>query len=226
MNFLFGSFWIIPVYIATRVFNCLWWQDIADALYKVRPNVNNHQYRTSSLSSDRDASPELVKWSLSMLLTDMCYAITIDTFFLIQATIFSLLPFGILSFVISTLHLSLLYALYAFEYIWWAQRCDAKDRMIRIQSNVPYFIGFGLPLALVSSAHDWPIINGCLYSVLFPFLILSAFEANPPLNGNSTKGSTQFPVFTPVITISEFVFGIFRKRSNFKAYLVSDPDTM
>ena len=95
-NFLFGSFWIIPVYIATRVANCLWWQDIADALFKLRPNIS-HQVRfqirngTDQLSSFQgQTSPETFKWSFSMLLTDLCYSITIDTFFLIQASKFYL----------------------------------------------------------------------------------------------------------------------------------------
>ncbi|XP_063721118.1 etoposide-induced protein 2.4 homolog [Symsagittifera roscoffensis] len=234
-NFLFGSFWIIPVYIATRVANCLWWQDIADALFKLRPNIS-HQVRFQIRNGTGDqlssfqgqTSPETFKWSFSMLLTDLCYSITIDTFFLIQATVFSMLPLGYLSYLFSIFHLSLLYSLYAFEYIWWAQRHDAKDRLIRIQSNVPYFLGFGLPLTLLSSAHHSALINGCVYSILFPFLILSAFEAQPPVfmepATSDVEGAAvpkQLPIFSPVITISEFVFGIFKKRINFKNYLVS-----
>jgi len=222
VNFAFRIFWIIPVYFITRFINCFLWQDIADALFKLRPNVARQFSTTSNNGQHQTAEP--FRWTVAALLTDVCYAITIDTFFLMQATIFSMLPFGFLSYLISTLHLSLLYALYAFEYIWFAQRCDAKARMIRIQSNVPYYIGFGLPLAIVSTAHEMTIINGCIYSTLFPFLILSAFEATPPVPGNAAYGeeSKQLPVFTPVIAISEFLFGIIRKQSNFSAHLFSE----
>ena len=212
LNLVFSSFWIIPVYIATRVTNCLWWQDIADALFKLRPC-----YVTQSFSKTGEVS-EKPKLSISGLLADVFLSVSIESFFLFQAFIFSILPLGYFSYILNTFHLSLLYALYAFEYKWWGQRCDVYRRLNRIENNVPYFLGFGLPLTLVSSTHESALINGCIYAMLFPFLILSAFEATPPLE-ISTQASRapdndqdfSLPVFRPVITISNFVFSICRK---------------
>ena len=223
LNLAFGSLWIIPVYVITRVINCLWWQDIADALFLLRPSSRasaassssfSHQNNNSSGSQKAPYPSPGVKSSLSGLLADIFLSVSIETFFLLQAILFSLLPLGYFSFMCSTFHLSVLYSLYAFEYKWWGERHDVYTRLAKIEDNLPYFLGFGLPLCLVSTAHESALINGCVFSMLFPFLILSAFEATVPslVSSDGTSNSDfRLPVFKPVIVTTNLIFSLSRR---------------
>lgn len=219
LHVAFGSLWIIPVYIVTRVINCLWWQDIADALFLLRPKSSSPHTTTHNNGSSFQASSSP---GVSGLLADIFLSVSIESFFLLQAIVFSLLPLGYLSFICSTFHLSVLYSLYAFEYKWWGQRHDVYTRLAKIEDNLPYFLGFGLPLCLVSTAHESALINGCIFSMLFPFLILSAFEATVPslVSSNGTNANEfRLPVFKPVIVTTNLIFSL--SRRGFKVGLMN-----
>jgi len=73
--------------------------------------------------------------------------------------------------------MSILYALYSFEYKWFKSGWDTPKRLHFIENNWPYFLGFGLPLALVTSLSPFYYVNGIIFSVSFPFFIVSANEA-------------------------------------------------
>lgn len=64
--------------------------------------------------------------------------------------IVNILPMGLLSDVLCMVHICLLYSLYAFEYKWFNMGWELHQRLTFIENNWPYFIGFGLPLAILT----------------------------------------------------------------------------
>ena len=57
---------------------------------------------------------------------------------------------------------------------------DVTKRLIVVESHWPYFLGFGLPITLLTSSCGSYWISGCAFSILFPLLIISAELANLP----------------------------------------------
>jgi len=75
--------------------------------------------------------------------------------------------------------LCLLYSFYAFEYAWIYSNLNVKQRIERIESYWPYFLGFGLPLTVLSTQlFNSMIVNECIFSIFFPFAIVAATSVN------------------------------------------------
>jgi etoposide-induced 2.4 mRNA len=92
------------------------------------------------------------------------------------------IPLTGVSDVLFIFHNCLLYSLYSFEYKWVQMGWPLNQRLSFLESNWPYFVGFGLPLTLLTW---WPgdfFISGCVFSILFPIFIVSGNEAEPVAN--------------------------------------------
>lgn len=101
-----------------------------------------------------------------------------------------MVPSTILSNILSILHLSLLYSLYSFEYKWCNMGMELNSRLSLIENYWPYFLGFGLPLAVVTSLPESYIIrynnsftfhlyhsyNILLYPIFFLFSVVVCFQ--------------------------------------------------
>lgn len=88
-----------------------------------------------------------------------------------------MVPSTILSSILSIVHLSLLYSLYSFEYKWCNMGMELNSRLSIIENYWPYFLGFGFPLAVVTSLPESYIIRyGILISNnIFFYLNLNYF---------------------------------------------------
>lgn len=180
LTFIFQTLWVVPLFLLSKVVNSLWFQDIADSAYRY--------------SRGR---PQFMQ-SVSMLLADSIFSIAVQTLFLFQAMIVNYIPIYLLGTVLSVVHMCLLYSLYAFEYKWFNMGWELHKRLTYIETNWPYFIGFGLPLAILTDISDSWFVSGCIFAILFPLFIISGNEATP------VTGVCDYPLhlFSPVISMS------------------------
>ena len=159
LSLTFSTLWISPLFFLSKIVNALWFQDIANLAFK------------STKSRQQTMS-------FSKMLADNIFSILVEVVFLGQGMVFSFVPIPLLGVMLNLFHLCLLNSLYSFEYKWFNQGLELHNRLHNIETNWPYFLGFGLPLALVTSMPEGYFVSGCLFSVLFPLFIVSANQAH------------------------------------------------
>ncbi|XP_050299831.1 etoposide-induced protein 2.4 homolog [Anthonomus grandis grandis] len=158
---VYRSAWLVPLFLLSKVINALWFQDIADSAYR------HSRGRPVSFPS------------ISMFFADSFFSIVVQCLFLIQATLTSYIPINPLGYILYITQVSLLYSLYSFEYKWFNMGWELHKRLSFIEENWPYFLGFGLPLTILTQLSDSWVISGCVFSILFPLFIISGNEATP-----------------------------------------------
>merc|ERR1712018_350180 len=114
------------------------------------------------------------------MIADTVFSLVVESVFLVQAKICSFLPIKFIGNAVHMVHLCLLFSLYSFEYKWFNQGLELHKRLTYVENNWPYFLGFGFPLAVLTSMSD-SIVN----SFKNPLLGLS------PLNRTSR---VHFPI--------------------------------
>ncbi|XP_020278863.1 etoposide-induced protein 2.4 homolog isoform X2 [Pseudomyrmex gracilis] len=132
LSLTFSTIWILPLFLLSKIVNSLWFQDIADRAYRYR------QGRPLLLSS------------VSKLIADTLFSILVQALFLGQGMLVSKVPLKPLGDILALVHMCLLYALYAFEYKWFNMGWELHRRLTFIEGNWPYFLGFGMPLAVLT----------------------------------------------------------------------------
>uniref|UniRef100_A0A182NUC4 Etoposide-induced protein 2.4 n=1 Tax=Anopheles dirus TaxID=7168 RepID=A0A182NUC4_9DIPT len=186
LSLLFNSFWVAPLFLLSKIVNSLWFQDIADSAYKFRKG-----------------RPQLIP-SISKLIADTLISLLIQILFLLQSTLVKYLPVPVpfACTAIYMVHMSLLCSLYTFEYKWFNMGWELHKRLTYIEQNWPYFLGFGLPLAVLSELPNSIVISGCVFSVLFPLFIISANEATPKVD----VCETPLKLFSIVVALTNALF--------------------
>lgn len=131
LSLLFGMVWVLPLFILSRVVNSLWFQDIANSAYKFRKG-----------------RPQTI--GISKLIADTLFSLVVQLLFLVQSMAVQLVPMQYVGEGLSFVHMCLLYSLYAFEYKWFNMGWELHKRLTYIEYNWPYFIGFGIPMAVLT----------------------------------------------------------------------------
>jgi etoposide-induced 2.4 mRNA len=191
LYFLFQSVWIVPFFAVSKIINNLYFQNIGQTAYKYsrgRPSVS---------------------LSLSKTIADFIFSSVVEILFLIQADVITYIHFYHMQHVLYSVHLSLLYSLYAFEYKWIEMGWEIDRRLTYIEIHWIYFIGYGLPLALTTQVFNYWIIKACIFSILFPFYIVGANEATPKM----VEFCAHIKFFSPVVTISNSIFSVLRRNN-------------
>eukprot|EP00096_Caligus_rogercresseyi_P002151 TRINITY_DN1406_c0_g1_i2.p1 TRINITY_DN1406_c0_g1~~TRINITY_DN1406_c0_g1_i2.p1 ORF type:complete len:366 (-),score=98.59 TRINITY_DN1406_c0_g1_i2:1229-2326(-) len=192
----FSALWVLPFFLLSKVVNAIWFQDIADSAFKSSRSV-----------------PQSMP-SLTLMIADTVFSILIESLFLLQGKLCSYLPIALLGRAVNLLHLALLHSLYCFEYKWFNQGLELHKRLYFIEANWPYFLGFGLPLALLTSLPDNWVVSGCVFSMLFPLFIVSGNQAQVVTGSVSVA----LHLFSPTIFLSNALFAkLFERRRVLKS---------
>ncbi|PIK34187.1 putative etoposide-induced protein 2.4 [Apostichopus japonicus] len=129
------------------------------------PDIADAAYRKSR------GRPQLP--NLSRLIADLLFSVLMQVIFLLQSMLVSKIPISGVGQIISLLHVCLLYSLYAFEYKWFNMGWEVHQRVRYLETNWPYFAGFGLPLAVLTHLPSSFLASGTVFAVLFPLFIIS-----------------------------------------------------
>ncbi|XP_055637002.1 etoposide-induced protein 2.4 homolog [Toxorhynchites rutilus septentrionalis] len=192
LSLLFHSFWVAPLFILSKIVNNFWFQDIADSAFRSR--------KGRRLKQD----------PFSEIIADLFISFIVQISFLLQSTIIKYLPipFPFVCNVVYIVHMSLLCSLYSFEYKWFNIGWKLPTRLTYIETNWPFFLGFGLPLAILSEMPESIVASGCVFSVLFPLFILSANEAKPKV----AACETPLKIFSLSVAVSNGIVRMFRLK--------------
>ncbi|KRF85649.1 etoposide-induced protein 2.4 homolog isoform X2 [Drosophila virilis] len=185
LSLIFGMMWVLPIFMLSKIVSSLWFADIANAAYRVRKG-----------------RPQLIP-GISKLVADFLFSMVVQILFLVQSMLVNLVPVKYVGSSLCFLHLCLLYSLYSFEYKWFNMGWELHRRLTYIEKNWPYFLGFGIPLTVLTNMSSSVIVSSCIFSIFFPLFILSGNEAKPIVD--TTNFSLR--LFSPVVFISNLCFG-------------------
>lgn len=202
LTYTFNFLWLIPAFIISKFVNSYWFRDIAEVVYK-------------KLTKQ---SQELPRLSFSRSISDITFSLVMQIFFLVQSTLILLMPVPILNTIFGNICLCLLYSFYAFEYAWIFANLSVKERVERIESYWPYFLGFGFPLTMLSTQlFKSLIVNECIFSILFPFAIVAATSVNikerVKLDQTQQSNIITLNIFAGCIRLTSRLFGMLKKKS-------------
>lgn len=140
LRIIFNLSWVLPIFVLSKIVSGLWFQDIADEAYRFRKG------RTKGFPN------------VSKFLADTSFSVLVQILFFIQSYVVSFIPKNI-GAILCFIHLCLLYSLYSFEYKWVNMGWELDKRLSYVESNWPYFIGFGTPLTILTSLPDSIIVR-------------------------------------------------------------------
>lgn len=160
LSWTFGAVWILPIFLLSKMINALWFQ----VKHNLILMLTHHPY----LFFPQDIADSAYRYSrgrpimmssVSKTIADFLFSLLVQSLFLLQAMLVSNLPLYPLGEILCMIHMSLLYSLYAFEYKWFNMGWELHKRLTFIETQWPYFIGFGLPLTIVTSRSTSYIIK-------------------------------------------------------------------
>jgi etoposide-induced 2.4 mRNA len=166
---LYHLCWLFPLYSLCFILNIFTYSDISLSVFK--------------LCRGRPKSPAL---SLSRAIACEIHRGLIMALYLVFMTVFALVPYseaaiiGLMSWV---------YSFYCFEYRWMFEGKTINKEIKKIEFNAVYYLGFGLPFALITYSFPGLMGNG-VWAVLFPIFSVTAILSQPP-----EKPTVEIPVF-------------------------------
>ena len=187
VNVTFDVLWIVPLYWISKPINSLWFQEIADLLFrKTESSMKNQLVKKES--------------TLSGLIADFLFSVLVEFIFLLQATL--ALSFPYIGYVLCVFLLSVLYALYAFEYKWFGLGISIQERFHRVEKNWPYYSGFGIILCLLTLYPRSATISAAIFSLFFPVMIIGAHTTKAILPSDNVP---QIPLFILALRIATYI---------------------
>lgn len=156
---------LLVTYLISFILSSFWFGDIAEEAISIEQKLFENKNFVSR-------NVDLVN-----RVTNEIYRIFLVIFFLLQITVLGVIPF--VGKIVKILHISFLYSLYCFEYKWGTDSYLMKN-LAFFEVNSAYFMGFGFIFAVSTNYFPFLLSTG-LYAVFFPFFLLTAIRATPPI---------------------------------------------
>uniref|UniRef100_A0A1I8GM86 phenylalanine 4-monooxygenase n=1 Tax=Macrostomum lignano TaxID=282301 RepID=A0A1I8GM86_9PLAT len=161
ITWLFNALWILPVVVVLEVVNYFSFKDVGQLVYIVA----KREQRTGDGKR------------IGKVLADQAYGLLVELLFLCQAKLARQIPVPLVSELLYLCHMCLLYSLYVFDYRWSSRGMVFQSRAMYIEHHWPYFLAFGLPMALITWLSPWYGLSICFLSICYPICIVSALCA-------------------------------------------------
>ena len=156
---------LLITYLVSFILSSFWFGDIAEEAISIEQKIFENK---NFVSRNID---------LATRVTNEIYRMFLVIFFFVQITFLGVLPY--IGNIMKILHISFLYSLYCFEYKWGTDSYLMKN-LAFFEVNFSYFMGFGFVFAIITNYFPFLLSTG-LYAVFFPFFLLTAVRATPPI---------------------------------------------
>jgi len=193
LSVTFNLLWLLPLFVVSKIVCSLWFGEVAENCYFI--------------TYGKPATPTRI----STFIADLLFSVVVQLIFLVQCGIVALIPLNGVNVVFEVVHCALLHSWYAFEYKWLNFGWDINSRLKQLHTYWPYYVGFGLPMHLVTtqlvhilSDHKHNILNGCIFSTAFPMLIISAIASSRELNVDN-HSTIVIKIFEPSVTVANWL---------------------
>lgn len=207
--------WIFPWYVLSYIFNAGWYSKIAKRYFELRQPRAPPLSASASLSqSSAEAAGSAWESLLASLLEIQSNAAeAVYTIFLflgmgIQCSLVGYLP--LVGVPLQIVLFSWLSAFYCFDYRWRFGGFNIEQRKQAFAGDWAFFLGFGLPITLLSHFLPFFISYG-IYAVIFPPMIITSIAAQRPTPDRGALGTP--PIFVlPSAIAAGLVWIVMRGR--------------
>jgi len=184
----FQLFWLLPMYLISSLINTMSLQELAEQMY---PNCV-HVQGTVGLSA-------LQKWNrIKRAMSEEVNRLCIFAVLAIQAQLL-----GYVNSWLFTMHYAWIYGSYCFDYLWCYQQLCLEHKFHKLQSQWPYFLGYGLVMTIcLRQCANVPYLSYVCFHTLFPCFLILGLDVTEP-----TKELRYLPILAP----SRFVINHFFK---------------
>ena len=193
LSHIFNGLWLLPLFIVSKIVCSFWFSEVAENCYFItyKKTVTNQ--------------------TIANMIADLLFSVLVQIVFLLQCNIINLFPITGANYLLNLIHCSLLHAWYAFEYKWINFGWDVKKRLLQLHTFWPYYVGFGLPMHLITtelvnvlSDYKKGILGGCLFSAFFPVMIVSAISTARELKVGESS-TVILRLFQPSVIVSDWL---------------------
>ena len=181
---LFDALWFLPLYVVAAVASAVWYQDIAERAYRAHSAL---------------VPPEV---KFSDVVASGIYRLIVGLVLLAQITLIQVVP--VVGTPVAFCLYSLTYSFYAFEYVWALEGVHLKQRILKMEEQWLFFVGFGAPCASLSFFWS-PFVNAGAFAVVFPMFILMATVAKR----TTSRGLYRLRVFSIPSRVSTMLVSLF-----------------
>ncbi|XP_065837992.1 etoposide-induced protein 2.4 homolog [Oscarella lobularis] len=210
IQYLFSAFWVLPLFWLSKPINSLWFLEISDEVLRLlkADRINTSISLTSSSTSSSTSS--MTSSRLAVQIADAFFSLILECLFLVQAVLVGLIPPASLGLILNVAHLSLLYALYSFEYAWMDRHVSVVERLAKIECDWPYYLGFGLPLTIATVLPNSIVVSASVFAVLFPAFLIIASDVEP---ATTAANVWRLRVFRLVTSLTNRLASLATRRS-------------
>lgn len=157
---LYYSLIIVPIFLACNILSAFWIDEIYFESLKIYEKASSFKIQGQSTMN---------------LITNQVERLFIVLSFVIQNQIISLIPISIISKSLLFFFLCILHSIYVFEYILLQKYIkDYISILFFVESQIYYFIGFGINFTIVIMYMDSFITSSAMFLLFFPLYLMAS----------------------------------------------------